>query len=79
MKKHSVAWLKRNGFEGLRAPCGECGCDLEDHAPGTECEPWKCRPGYKIPCNPETCCERHNYHITVNKPRRVDPLKTFVP
>lgn len=69
MPKHSVSWLKRHGFDGLVSPCGECGCDLEDHAAGTDCEPEKCRPGYKIACKPG-CHERHEYHVTLNKPRR---------
>jgi len=83
MPKHSICWLKRHGFDGLVAPCGECGCDLEDHAPGIDCEPSECRPGYKVPCAYPDCSEKHDYHISVTKPRKpwsdVDPLKTYIP
>ena len=70
--RHSVAWLKRHGFDGLVAVGDRCSCDLEDHAPGLDCKPERCRPGYKVSCNPETCWVGGGcaYHISASKPSK---------
>ena len=55
--------LSVNGFDGLYNHMGECGCLKDDLSPGT-CFEENCQPGYKVPCDPETCpadgdCEFH--------------------
>lgn len=60
-------WLIDNGYDGLC--CDECGCGVDDLMPcsgdyGSGID--QCVPGFKVPCDPETCeyggeCE---YHIS---------------
>jgi hypothetical protein len=55
-------YLKDNGYDGLYCDAYFCDCGIDDLMSGSECS--ECIPGYKIPCNPETCpalgkCEFH--------------------
>ena len=56
-------YLLAKGFEGLYAD--ECSCEVSDLMPCFCCEGSDgCEPGYKSPCDPETCpadgdCEWH--------------------
>jgi hypothetical protein len=45
-------YLRDNGYDGLYYD--GCGCSFEELL---ECEEYcgQCKPGYKIPCDPETC------------------------
>ena len=48
-----ILYLKEHGYDGLYN-YGECGCKLDDLIPCDEsCS--ICEPGYKVPCDPETC------------------------
>jgi hypothetical protein len=56
-------YLTANGYDGLYNPVAECACPTDDLSPGT-CLVEDCMPGYKVPCDPETCpadgdCEFH--------------------
>ncbi len=57
------SYLKENGYDGLYNPDALCACLRDDLAP---CEDYTmgCAPGYKKPCQPDTCpidgeCEWH--------------------
>ncbi len=54
-------YLIKNGYDGLYDE--NCGCPVDDLAPCDTCI-YDCRPGHKVPCDPETCpadgkCEHH--------------------
>ena len=60
-------YLKRNKYDGLYNPYGDCGCEVDDlmHC-CCECIEG-CTPGYKVPYNPETCLADGDYewHIGI--------------
>jgi hypothetical protein len=60
VKEMVAKYLNDNGYDGLY--CDVCFCGMDDLMSGSECS--DCTPGYKIPCDPETCsalgdCEYH--------------------
>jgi len=70
VKQIVANYLDHWGFDGLCCPEGECSCVAGDLMP---CEPNEylggCQPGYKVPCDPETCefggeC---GWHVTMSK------------
>ena len=53
VKKIVIQYLKEHGYDGL-CNNGDCGCEIDDLVPCSEdCS--ICEPGYKRPCDPETC------------------------
>jgi len=50
VKEIIVKYLKENGYDGLRHPDGECGCEINDLGP---CDGTldNCEPGYKVKCD----------------------------
>ncbi len=62
-------YLIANGYDGLYAD--ECGCTAEFIMPCFGEEFHQCKPGYKIPCDPETCVASGDcdFHIGP-KPKR---------
>jgi len=46
-------FLLANGYDGLYND--DCGCALDDLIPCGSESLSTCEPGYKIPCDPETC------------------------
>lgn len=45
-------WLAKRGFDGLYSS-GECACENRNLYPCGERQ--DCKPGMKLPCDPETC------------------------
>lgn len=59
-----IGWLREHGYEGLYNVDGSCGCKLGDLMPCDQPDRTGCRPGFLLPCRPETCeqggeCEFH--------------------
>ena len=61
-------YLEENGFEGIYCDDGDCACSLDDLMPCEGVHP-TCSPGYKVPCNPETCTVggQCDWHISPEK------------
>ena len=69
--------LVQYGFEGLTSSRYDCGCQTSDLMPCEYDDISNCEPGFKVPCDPETCpadgeCD---WHIGPNKPAPGDKLK----
>jgi hypothetical protein len=65
-------YLQDNGFDGL---CSyECGCELDDLFACGGDNVFDCSPGYKVPCDPETCPAdgKCKWHISEEKPKEVE-------
>lgn len=61
------AYLSANGYDGLAG--NYCGCLIDDLIP-CEQDFSQCVPGYKVPCDSETCEEGGGclWHISTEKP-----------
>ncbi len=57
-------WLKENGFTGVVANWGECGCGLDDLGP-CDAFPEDCEPGYEVKCD---CPDHNGKHYQTKKP-----------
>lgn len=53
VKEIIIEYLEKNGYEGISCE-DECGCEISDLFPCGEYV-GDCTPGYKVPCDPETC------------------------
>ncbi len=51
VKQMVVEHLEKNGYDGLYAPDGECGCLIDDLAPCEEFQPG-CLAGYMVQAPP---------------------------
>jgi hypothetical protein len=48
-------YLKENNCDGLFNDDAECGCDIDDLSPCTQCD-LECKAGFKTPCpGPDKC------------------------
>ena len=58
------AYLKENGFDGLRSTYGGCGCEIGDLVP-CDLNFAQCEPGYRTDCD---CGEGCSFHMIAIRP-----------